>query len=118
MPTYPFICDMCGAERELFSTMRESDRLDPECCKTAMRRVFCAPNITIDIKPYKSMIDGSMITSRAQHKAHLREHNCFEIGNEVEAAMKPRQQVEISTPGKAEISRAIQEVEERTGERL
>jgi len=35
-----------------------------------------------DIQPYKSMIDGSMITSRSKHRAHLAEHNCIEIGNE------------------------------------
>ena len=35
-----------------------------------------------DIKPYKSMIDGSEITSRSRHREHLRAHNCFEVGNE------------------------------------
>ena len=35
-----------------------------------------------DIEPYKSMADGSMITSRSQHRDHLRRHNCIEIGNE------------------------------------
>jgi hypothetical protein len=28
------------------------------------------------------MITGEMITSRTKHKNHLRQHNCFEIGNE------------------------------------
>lgn len=41
-----------------------------------------------DIAPYKSMITGEMITSRSQHRAHLAQHNCFEIGNEIPAAMK------------------------------
>jgi len=35
-----------------------------------------------DIQPYQSMVDGSMITGRRQHREHLREHNCIEIGNE------------------------------------
>lgn len=35
-----------------------------------------------DIKPYQSMIDGTMITSRSQHRNHLRRHNCIEVGNE------------------------------------
>jgi hypothetical protein len=35
-----------------------------------------------DIKPYKSMVDGSMITSRSQHRRHLKQHNCIEVGNE------------------------------------
>jgi hypothetical protein len=41
-----------------------------------------APMIIPDILPYQSMADGSMITSRSQHRAHLRQHNCIEIGNE------------------------------------
>lgn len=35
-----------------------------------------------DIAPYKSMIDGRMITSRSQHRRHLKANNCIEIGNE------------------------------------
>jgi len=35
-----------------------------------------------DIQPYKSMIDGSMITSRSVHRDHLRQHGCIEVGNE------------------------------------
>lgn len=35
-----------------------------------------------DIKPYRSMADGSWITSRSKHREHLRMHNCIEIGNE------------------------------------
>lgn len=35
-----------------------------------------------DIEPYQSMIDGSMITSRSEHRAHLKQHGCVEVGNE------------------------------------
>lgn len=35
-----------------------------------------------DLKPYQSMVDGSMIEGRAQHKEHLRTHNLIEVGNE------------------------------------
>jgi hypothetical protein len=35
-----------------------------------------------DLKPYKSMIDGSMISSRSKHKSHLKQHGCVEVGNE------------------------------------
>lgn len=41
-----------------------------------------------DIQPYRSTITGEMITSRSQHREHLKRHNCFEIGNEVDAMMK------------------------------
>ena len=51
-------------------------------------------------KPYKSMITGEMITSRAQHYEHLKRHNCQEVGNEVQAQMKyyerAKNQVEAS----------------------
>ena len=48
-----------------------------------------APGIMPDIQPYQSMADGSMITSRSQHRAHLRQHNCIEIGNEKMEAPPP-----------------------------
>jgi hypothetical protein len=35
-----------------------------------------------DIQPYKSMIDGRMITSRSEHRRHLKANNCVEVGNE------------------------------------
>lgn len=35
-----------------------------------------------DIQPYTSMIDGSIIGSRNTHRAHLKQHNCIEVGNE------------------------------------
>ena len=38
--------------------------------------------IMSDIQPYKSMIDGHMVTSRSDHRTHLRDHNCIEVGNE------------------------------------
>jgi hypothetical protein len=40
-----------------------------------------------DIQPYKSMIDGRMVTSRSEHRRHLKANNCIEIGNE--NPMKP-----------------------------
>jgi hypothetical protein len=40
------------------------------------------PMVMPDIQPYKSMIDGSMITSRSVHHDHLRQHGCIEVGNE------------------------------------
>jgi len=35
-----------------------------------------------DITPYKSMIDGKMVTSRSEHRRHLKANNCIEVGNE------------------------------------
>ena len=41
-----------------------------------------SPMVVRDIEPYKSMITGQMITSRSVHKAHLKQHNCVEVGND------------------------------------
>lgn len=43
-----------------------------------------------DIAPYRSMVDGSMITSRSTHREHLKAHNCIEIGNETKY-LKPKE---------------------------
>ena len=40
------------------------------------------PMIMPDIKPYRSMITGEMITSRSKHREHLKRHGCIEVGNE------------------------------------
>lgn len=46
-----------------------------------------APMVMGDIKPYKSMVDGSMIESRSSHREHLRKHQLVEIGNEIKHHM-------------------------------
>jgi hypothetical protein len=48
-----------------------------------------APQIMGDIRPYQSMIDGTMISSRSHHRAHLRQHGCIEVGNETKY-LKPK----------------------------
>jgi hypothetical protein len=35
-----------------------------------------------DIGEYKSPLDGSMITSRSQHRDHMQRHGVIEVGNE------------------------------------
>ena len=45
-----------------------------------------APAVMGDIQPYRSMADGTWITSRSQHRSHLRQHGLIEIGNEIKAA--------------------------------
>ena len=44
-----------------------------------------------DIVPYKSMIDGKMVTSRSEHRRHLKANNCIEVGNEDPAKHLPKQ---------------------------
>ena len=50
------------------------------------------PQVIRDIEPYQSMVDGSMITSRSQHRDHLKRHNCFEVGNEKMESKPPAPQ--------------------------
>ena len=65
-----------------------------------------------DIQPYKSMIDGSMITSRSRHREHLRDHNMVEVGNDSSLRGKPKPMQ--SPPGLQEsIIRAYNEVQSR-----
>ena len=51
-----------------------------------------------DIKPYISMIDGSVINSRSQHRAHLKQHNCIEVGND-SSVMNPKRKPPEPPPG-------------------
>jgi len=63
-----------------------------------------APLIMGDIKPYKSMIDGTMITSRSQHREHLKAHGCVEIGDQVHH-MKPPSR-DVNPQGRHELIRS------------
>lgn len=46
-----------------------------------------APMVMPDIGEYTSMVDGTRITSRSQHRAHLRQHGVIEVGNETKALL-------------------------------
>jgi hypothetical protein len=65
-----------------------------------------APMVAGDIQPYQSMIDGSIINSRSEHRSHLKAHGCIEVGNETKH-IKPRKPLE-SPPGlKDELVRVV-----------
>ena len=86
MPIYDIVCNKCGKLTEVFRKLADIDDL-PACCGTKMERVISAPQVIADIQPYKSMATGEMITSRTQHKKHLKEHGLIEVGNET---MQPK----------------------------
>ena len=46
------------------------------------RRDPVAPMVMPDIKGYQSMQTGEWISSRSQHREHLKQHRLIEIGNE------------------------------------
>lgn len=48
-----------------------------------------APEVMPDIAPYRSMIDGSIIKSRSQHREHLRAHGYQEVGNDSSLTRAP-----------------------------
>jgi hypothetical protein len=74
------------------------------------REVVNAPMVMADIQPYKSMINGEMITSRSQHRSHLKQHGMVEIGNEVKAHMATKQSPQ---PDRAGIRRDLIETMRR-----
>ena len=67
-----------------------------------------APMVMGDIKPYQSMIDGTMITSRSQHREHLKAHGCIELGNEpLKHLDKPYTGIpDVNPQGRKELIRA------------
>jgi hypothetical protein len=88
MPIYQTKCYKCGAETEIYRSVANREDTDA-CCGEKMSLVITAPMVMSDIQPYRSMIDGSLITSRSQHRAHLKAHGCVEVGNEPMAPKKP-----------------------------
>lgn len=101
MPIYATRCQSCGAEDSIYRTVTERDRDIPVCdCGAPMQRMVCAPYIAGDMQPYQSMITGEMITSRSQHRTHLRDHNCIEIGNETHH-LKAKEKIDLAPESKA-----------------
>ena len=43
-----------------------------------------------DLDPYESIVTGEMIGGRRQHRDHLKDHNCIEVGNEQPKWMRDR----------------------------
>jgi hypothetical protein len=72
-----------------------------------------APMVMGDIQPYISMIDGSVIESRSKHRAHLKAHNCIEIGNETKYLYQNAKPLESPSGLKDHIIRAVNEAERK-----
>lgn len=81
MPIYATKCPSCDRTEDIFLPIARYNEL-PQCCGVTVERVITAPHVIADIQPYKSMITGEMITSRSQHRSHLKQHNMIEVGNE------------------------------------
>ncbi len=70
-----------------------------------------APYIQCDIKPYRSIITREPITSRSEHRAHLRQHGMIEVGNE-----QPRTNREPLPPIRGDVADAIEASSDRHAE--
>lgn len=82
MPLYDARCATCGKAEEVFRSCEERDANLPECCGAPMVRTFVPPQVMSDIEGYRSMADGTWISSRSQHRDHLKRHGMREVGNE------------------------------------
>ena len=56
--------------------------LNPKYQAPKRSEIVAAPYFMKDISEYKSPLDGQMITTRSQHRDHMREHGVIEVGNE------------------------------------
>lgn len=110
MPLYSYQCAArCGHQEEIFRRIADRDRDLPEHCGAPMEQMIVAPMVAPDIHPYRSMIDGSLITSRSKHREHLRDHGCIEVGNERIGGRKPGE-VRGDFDVRADLARATKEV--------
>jgi hypothetical protein len=66
-----------------------------------------APMVQSDIDGYISQVDGSWISSRSKHRAHLKQHRMIEMGNDVPMHHK---KIELSHKSNEARKRQIAEV--------
>lgn len=83
MPLYDAKCPFCDAVKEIFRSYADRD-VPERCdgCGADMRRVFLPPRVMRDIEGYVSTVDGRFISSRSEHREHLKRHGLVELGNE------------------------------------
>lgn len=62
------------------------------------------PMLIDDIQPYQSQVTGEWITSRSQHREHLRMHGCVEVGDQTHY-LQP-QRPDFESPQRKELIRA------------
>lgn len=105
MPIYAIKCNHCGHSEDVYRSVANYDDL-PEHCGHKMGRMLTAPYVQPDIQGYKSMATGEYIGSRSAHRAHLKQHELIEIGNEKLTPQKPKSDPTI----KRDIINAVNQV--------
>lgn len=86
--------------------------LDPEY-SAPKRSALPMPMVIRDIGEYVSPLDGSTITSRSQHRDHMRAHDVVEVGNERIGSMSAAAETGVKVDrelGEA-IKRRVEEVQ-------
>ena len=61
------------------------------------------PYVMSDLREYRSIITREPITSRSQHREHLRQHGCIDVGNEMPTVSR-----EALLPVRADLATAMQ----------
>lgn len=90
-----FICDCGKRDSKLIPTSSIYDTDEyPRCCDKTMAPLHVSQSQQLhyvigDITPYKSVIDGDIISSRSHHRAHMSKHGVIEVGNEKMDHIKP-----------------------------
>lgn len=73
------------------------------------------PQVVGDLKPYRSMIDGSIIDGRKRHRDHLKAHRCAEVGNDT----SHMQRKPIALPSRKEgLHRLMADMSDRDVQRI
>ncbi len=90
MPIYEYRC-RDGHTTDLYRSVeaRHDAAECAKCGKPAEKIISRVGHAVPDIAGYRSTITGEWIGSRSTHRAHLRQHECIEIGNERMPAKKP-----------------------------
>ena len=66
--------------------------------------------VTSDIQPYRSMMTGEMITSKSQHREHLKRHDCIEVGNErIKAPTREQKLAKLKKSLRDDLKTAVQD---------
>lgn len=87
--------------------------LDPTY-SVAKRSDLATPMVIRDIGEYRSTLDGTVITTRSQHRDHMRQHGVMEVGNEPIGSLtraEPSKHAVDRELGEA-IKRRVEEVKE------
>lgn len=91
MPKYDAKCNACGNIEEYSASWVERTTATPICCSLPMLAMFPAPRLTSDVPEYRSVIDGTRISTRSQHRDHMAKHGVVEAGDTRPEPRKPTQ---------------------------